>query len=355
LKTRIEHKMLALKIILIVVGVIGLLAVVAVAWFIRTIRWAIKAEMDCPGCPPCRVNPEPESNPQWRNSTVIRRYAEEFESLGFKEVGAFSLPELSGLLILAFVHPTEHLYGVIYDHKTIEPTFDICCAFEDGSGLSATNTSMGNTLDKRPDHALLWVGKETVREVLEAAQKHPQPAARKPVAREGFVAYFKKDYAEGMNWRLKKGGINREEIRRQAQQDGQQLSEEQLEESYKSLRESYLRELGAGCMAQYLDAGQPAVAEWEPLRERAFAIPETLSAEEIVETINNVRPLDEEQQHVLAKVQPAFGETAVDLMEKILAQNIGTLGLVKLGEVREPVQALILLAPAESNGAPYGK
>ena len=103
-------------------------------------------------------------------------------------------------------------------------------------------------------------------------------------------------------------------------------------------------------MAQYLDEQNLVAAEWERIQDRTFAIPETLELKEVVEVISTAMCLDDEQRHALEKVQTAFGETALNVAERILNANVGALGLRKLGEVKEPVPAVILLAP-ENNAA----
>lgn len=338
----------ALKILGVIALLFLLLLVLAAAWLWRKFR-AVAQALQTPSTPPCRVALEPEPDPQWRSPEIIQRFAAEFRELGFAESGAFHIPELGGLQLRSFVHPAERYAAVIYDHTKIAPTFDIVCEFEDGTELSATNTTMGDTLDKRPGHTTLWLGDVNVREVFEAVQQHPQPSPRIPVRGDEFAAKFQKSYAKGMNWRLKKGGSSREEIRRQVEKDGTKLEDEQFEEVYANLREGYLRELQAGCIAQYLDDQQLAAADWERLRSRVFAIPETMELKELIEALEGQLDLDAEQTHQLAKLEKPFGETAVDVMNRILEQNIGALGLEKLGEVTEPVRALILISPVDKD------
>src|ERR1700690_3476259 len=52
-----------------------------------------------------RINLELEPNPQWHNSKVINEYADQLKALGFEDAGAYSIPELGGLMILGLVHP----------------------------------------------------------------------------------------------------------------------------------------------------------------------------------------------------------------------------------------------------------
>jgi hypothetical protein len=75
-------------------------------------------------------------------------------------------------------------------------------------------------------------------------------------------------------------------------------------------------------------------------------VAETLELQEIVATVGEHIALDDEQRRQLSAVEKNFGEDAVAVLEKILAQNIGALGLEKLGAVSEPLRALILKAPA---------
>jgi hypothetical protein len=331
------------------VVIVGLLLVVllfaAAVFFMRWIRRVLKAANHKPSCPPCRVYPEPEPNPQWRSADKINRYASEYRALGFAEVGAFMIPQIDGLQMLAFVHPAERLYGVIYDHKAIPPTFDIFCGFEDKTGLTASSSKAGRSLDKRPGHPILWLGDDRVAVVLDALRREPQPAQRVPASADEFLPTFKHNYAEGMNWRMKKGGVSRDEIRRQVESKGKKADEEVINDVYKNMRQAHITELQRGCLAQYLDEQQIPAAEWERQQARALVIPETLETNELVEVLESALQLDQEQRHALRQLRGHTGQRALDTMDEILAQNVGALGLEKLGEVQEPVRAYVLLKP----------
>jgi len=339
---------LLLKIIAIVTLVVLIVVIAGVGFVIRLFRNAVRSAASSP---PCRINPEPEPSPQWRTPGKMLQYANEFKALGFDEIGAFAMPEMGGLQILAFAHPGERLYGIIYDHKKLAPTFDIVCDFEDHTGLSATNSKAGRTLDKRPGHPILWLGDDRVGAVLEAVKQHPQPVARVPVSAEKFLSHFKRSYAESMNWRMKKGGVSREEIRRQAESKGKTLDEESLNEIYKNLRNAHIEELKRGCLAQYLDELQIPAAEWERVQARAVVIPETLETAEVIQALEDVLTLDQEQHHALRQLGSLTRQTALEIADEIMDRNIAALGLEKHGEVREPVRAYILLTPVYEDDA----
>jgi len=82
-----------LKIALIVAVVVVLIILAAFAWIIRIFQQAAKTASGIATLP-CRVNLEPEANPQWHNAQAIQEYADQLKGLGFEEVGAFSIPEM---------------------------------------------------------------------------------------------------------------------------------------------------------------------------------------------------------------------------------------------------------------------
>ena len=55
--------------------------------------------------------------------------------------------------------------------------------------------------------------------------------------------------------------------------------------------------------------------------------------------------LDEEQRHALTKVETAYGEDGLHLLKRIMAGNIGALGLKEIAQISEPVRAVIVLLP----------
>jgi hypothetical protein len=189
--------------------------------------------------------------------------------------------------------------------------------------------------------------------VLEAFRQHPQPSRRAPVSREGFLPHFKRSYAESMNWRLKKGGVSRDEIRRHTESRGQPVTEEVIEEVYKKQRIAHVAELKRACLAQYLDEQQISPADWERIQDRAVVIPETLETDELVETLETalVCTLDQEQRHALRQLRKHNAQTALDIVDEILIGNVAALDLEKHGEVQEPVRAYVLLTPAHEEAA----
>ena len=335
-----------LKIVLLVVAILVILIVVVGYIIIRKIKAFFKKAVDgINSTPPCRVTLAQEAQPELKNAKEFEDWTGQFKQLGFEEVGFFSIPEIGGLTLKAFCHRAENLYGVIYDHQKIPASFDIVCSYEDGSGLTGVNTTYGDNIEGDPKQEKVRINTSSVAEVFDAFSKKLQSKPRKPATPEGFAADFKRGYAESMNWRMKNVGTSKEEIRKQAKKDGMELTEEQLEEAYNEMRDGYVQTLREACVAQYLDDSRLPVVEWEQIRDRVFAIPETLTLKEVIETIEAAMSLDDEQRAELEKIDFGHGTNALEIMDRIIAENIATLGLQKKGEVQEPVRAYLIIQP----------
>lgn len=335
----------ALKVALAAVLIVALVVALGLFLVIHWFRRVAKDIANNPTTPPCRINPLPQANPQWKNADKVTKWSEQLRALGFVDAGAFTIPEMAGLQLAGFCHPSQRLVAVVYDHTKIAPTFDICWERPDATGTTGTNTTLGADLARRPSTNRISIENGTIQQVYDAVIKDSTVEERLAISIDEFSKYFKDAYARSMNWTLKQGGVSKEDIRREARRTNQEITEEQLDECYKDMREGYVNELRSGCLAQYLDDSRLPASEWEKLRDRTFAVPETLKLDEIVETIQSAVPVDEEQQHRLEQLKAGQVESGLEIMDRILNDNVATLGLKKVGEVQEPVRAYILLAP----------
>ena len=57
--------------------------------------------------------------------------------------------------------------------------------------------------------------------------------------RDNFAQKFETAYAEEMDWRLKRGGVTSDEVRRTAQASGKNYSEDQIQQATRQLQEKY--------------------------------------------------------------------------------------------------------------------
>lgn len=338
--------MLALKIILVIVLVLLLLVAVGVWWLINKLKGVVSAVKEGLSQmqihPPCRVNPVPEPNPKWNHPEQIKQFSAEFEANGFTPLGAFRIPEIIGMQFAAFANEAESLYGAIYDHVKLPPSLDAVCAFEDGTELTVGNSTFGDAMDRPPDSPAIRLNGGGVAEVLAALANHPAASPRIPIKGGEFADRFKASYAKEMNWRLKRGGATREELRRQAAKSDKQLTEEEFEEFCLEYRTGYMMELQRACTQQYQEEQGPTAAGESP---DLLAIPETMTAAEVHEMIEIHSNLDESKTDRMKQFQIQPGQSALNLMQQIVDAGFAP-GLQRAGAVREPVAAEIYLIQA---------
>lgn len=337
--------LMAVKIILVLVLIALVVVVIGVWWFINKVKTAFKDALSgMTVAPPCRVTLQPESHPEWRNGAKIKQYSDDFAANGFTPLGAFSLPELPSLRLAAFVNEAENLFGIAYDHEKLPPNFDVVCRYEDGTDLTVTNTTYASAMDRPPGSPAIRLEGVGVREALDAAWKHPASAPRIPARCGDFAGRFESAYAQEMNWRMSRGGVTREEVRRQAEKKGgDKITDEQLDEVYENQRAAYIAQLQAGCIAQYKREQKPAPAEWEEIEHRVFAIPEVFTEAEVLAEVEANLSLDEEQSARLQMIKLEPGQTALDFMNQALTGKAGPLTLAQIGSVQEPVPARLFL------------
>jgi len=343
--------LLIVKIILVIV-LVGLAAVlIAVWWFINRVKTIFKDALSgMTQAPPCRVTVQPESHPEWRNVEKIKRYTDDFTANGFSSLGAFRIPELRGLQIAAFVNEAQSLFGITYDHEKLPPNFDVVCRFEDGTDLTVTNTTYAAGMDRPTNSPAIRLEGIGVKDAMDAIWKHPATAPRIPARGADFARRFESSYAQEMNWRMSRGGVTREEVRRQAERRGENISEERLNEVYENLRSAHMEQLQVAIITQYKSDQKVAPAEWEKIEDRVFTIPSVFTEEEVRVEIEGNLGLDEKQSAALQQIKLEPGQTALDFMNQVLAGKAGLLPMQRLGSVKEPVPAdLFLREPTEDD------
>ena len=273
------------------------------------------------------------------------RYAEHFRGLGFQQVAAFRIPELDSQRILALMHPTQNFYACVYDHKT-QPSFEVFAAFNSGYSLMGTNSTWVRDIEQRPGSATVRLSNATPGQVMEALRQHEKASDRAAVTADGFAPEFLKAYVQNLNWRLKKCEISRDQIRMETRQEGKSLTNEEVEELYYARRAVYVAQLQDACRTQYRDDNNIDRAQWEQIKNRLVAIPETYDLNEVINAVSYAVPtaLNEKQMFALQRLETSLGDDGIVLVNKLITKNIADLNLKQIGEVTEPVRAWIVVA-----------
>jgi hypothetical protein len=275
----------------------------------------------------------------------MARYGEHFLALGFQTLAAYRIPELDNQRILALMHPTQKFYACVYDSKA-HPTCEVFAQFAADNALMGTNCTWVRDIEQRPGTALIRIANATPAQIMEAVRTHEKAGDRISITADGFVPAFIKAYIQNLNWRLKKCEISRDQIRMDARQEKQVLNPQQVEDLYHLNRASYVAQLQDACRAQYRDENKLDRSEWERLKNRLVAIPETYDLKEVIGAVSFAAPkaLNETQLFSLQRLETSLGDDGIVLINKVITKNIGELNLKQIGEVKEPVRAWIIVA-----------
>jgi hypothetical protein len=140
---------------------------------------------------------------------------------------------MPGVRLIGLGIPAEQINAVVYEHPAVGAWCDVYVSYVNGDGLTASNASMGKELDSRP-------GQEKVRDkdlgpdaLLEIVRRKKRPNPCKTITADNFASTFEEHYAKEMAWRLSRGGVTLDEVRRTAQNMGRNFTEEQIQEAYR--------------------------------------------------------------------------------------------------------------------------
>ncbi len=333
-----------LKIILYIVAAVGLIVLIAIAWFLLRLRKAVKDIMAGSAVrTPYRIHLVPEKEPEFVNPEPTLAKARQFKDAGFQELGTFSVLEQPGSLIVAFCKPDIAAYGIVTCFQSLPPTSEIVCDLADSTEINITGESTGATLDQPPYTRTIRMQDPSVEDLLARFYAESSFEDRMPVSGkvDDFVQHFCESWRRYQQWRICKGGASKEEHARMADLTGQTLTDEQLNEAYASSRESYILEVQSACLEQYAEEQSIPPNVWAASTDTWLVVFDTLTMDEVIDQLSSTCELDEEQ---LQFIQDAKNETLrspTEFVEYLANQSKADLRIRKIATVDNPIRAIL--------------
>lgn len=190
--------------------------------------------------------PSPDTitlEPKTQSSGALTLPSADFERAGFAIVGAFAVREMP-IELRAFVESNIPAYGVVYLHPIVGSWADVVTRFQNGGGLTTSNSPRAGLMNKLPNKILEPMPGASIPDMIErhrtriaelGAQEGWRPV---PLDASTFVDHFVGAYAEDMAFRRAQGGPTLEEVKRvqEATGSGKNLSEEQLRKATEQMR-----------------------------------------------------------------------------------------------------------------------
>jgi len=144
-------------------------------------------------------------SPAWTNQAAVEQQAAPLPSEGFKDLGAYSVNTIPGVLIRMMAHPETYVAAHIYDHPTSGSWTEFVTRYTDGSSHSLS-TLPPTGMDHPEWFRKIQADKSTpndqlYRQFLTQREWH----GIKPVAPEDTIREFEENYAKLATWRQERG------------------------------------------------------------------------------------------------------------------------------------------------------
>ncbi len=187
--------------------------------------------------PPLRIHLVPEAAGKGR-SKVFEQHRRELDSRSFDEIGTFRIPEMSGLMLTAFTQPYQNVCAVVYNHPIVGCFIDMFSENEESRSLTVSSAPLGEELDQPPGREKIIDKTLTVSDLYDLILKDRPAGPHKRIDASNFVVEFQAAYAKEMDWRVNRGGVTEEEVRRSAQVMGI-ASDKTVRKATEKLRDQY--------------------------------------------------------------------------------------------------------------------
>jgi hypothetical protein len=159
----------------------------------------------------------------------------DLDQCGLKRIGTYRIDPLN-VVATAFANEQESICAVVYHHPVVGCFVDMVVKNTSGRSFTATNAPAGGALDQREGQVKVFDKTFTIPAMFELAKERRPEGPYEMWNAENFAKKFETAYAEDMDWRARRGGVTKDEVRRQAQESGKPYSEEVIHETTTKLQ-----------------------------------------------------------------------------------------------------------------------
>ena len=180
---------------------------------------------------------------------------------------------------------------------------------------------------------------ENLHEIL-LDRREPGPYRATPV--DAYVGTIAAYSDEELLWRAARGGPSSGEIRRVAALSGQEVTDEQVEETRLHMRASQLYEAECALRDRFLDQATLGAKEWNEMQDDVLFVHDALSADEVVERFGDELDLDDDDacESFMEEAQRVAGvDTPRRAFAELASRAPGTRRLERVGSVDGPLPA----------------
>ncbi len=285
----------------------------------------------------------PTEKPAFAHADRVGEAITSLVDRGFTRAGAFQIQEMPGLLLCGLVHVEDRILAVVYDNQQMGVWVDVACEQTSGEEITVSNAPSGGELDSRPGTRKIFDREKKPLELLETLRAERGQGPFVEYSPDDFATRFEEAYAREMEWRIRRGGVSVDEVRRVAEGMEESFSLEQIEMAHRVQRVQDARKLYEECLEAFAKQSSMDAREWEELREEMVVLHELMTPEDVVAACESLHDLDDDDLPLLEELERAR-QSAMDAFEWFRDQLPEERRCRRLGEVSKPVVARFYVA-----------
>ena len=270
-------------------------------------------------------------------------------TLGFNEVGRFSVPEMPTMQLWTGSHPHDGVAAAVYDHGQMPSFFDLVRVYEDYSTCTVSSNPIHDPQNIPYGSARIADPAVTPQAALDVLREQPLTGNVMIVDAGNFSPVFVELYARSIDHILTKNIPDADKMRsvgaRVSEAIGTpvaELDDRQMQWAVEMERSNRLAALQQAIIDRFLQSGQVDAREWERVRDRVVVVHDLLSHEDAADLAR--MSADWEAAEPIASSALAALLSPLDTFERIADQLPEAHRLKLLGEVDHPLYAQLYVA-----------
>lgn len=244
------------------------------------------------GVPPFRVKLTKRSDlddpdDDWVQDDHIKQfneYADTFESLGFTKLGDYVIEEIA-VPMRVFLDGDQSTVGVVYSHPVIGVWTDVVRRYEDNTAWTFS-TAKYHGMDIPPYVTQKFLHENTLEEIVTRFREEAPATGMKVITKEEFPTYFEKAYAREMDWRVERGGVTEEEVRRIAEMNGDECTDQTVRQIQMQWRTAIHHFLSERALKRYRKEAELNSFEWDHMQNYGVVIHEKMEGEQLLQVFD---------------------------------------------------------------------
>lgn len=294
-----------------------------------------------------KIHLNEDINPLWTEKPETSAIAKDFESIGFSKGRAYLIKEMPGTRLMTFFKTDEGIAAYVCENDKVGLWTDVCLKYEDDSEITLSNASYAGAgaIDSKPNAEKIIREGAGVIELYGELKKRLDPDKPIFMVNDGnFREFFEEEYRKDVEWRAKRGGISEAEMRRMAEAEGLDMSDEDLQEAMLGMKRMELDQWHDECVDQFAEDKKIPGGKIDRDYHRLFIVSDQIDVRLFIEYVADFLDLSENQVESFHGLADEIGNASA-MFERINNSLSTGLRAENLGTVDFPIRADIWRIP----------